>query len=446
MLRWTYIDGVFFAVMVATAESFALFYFARQGISATELAVLSTVPILAAAVLQLIVPRLVSRAHLGAGIVAMMGLQLLGLGGLIAAVLSGDHFWIPLGALVLYWAGGQCAGPLWLDWVAQYCPREDFERFFGKRTAVLQFVTLFVFIFCAYLIDWGLPFVWIFVLSAVARLCSVVSVCLALWRTRAMTAQHNTVMATEENSAHSDGFSIALKVFLVFIVVGGVFRFSVNTASPFFLTYMIDELKLSTTDYVWLSSVPMIGKVLFQINWAKAKLQGHHYHAVQTSCLVISLLPWMWTLSDNFAFLILVQVLSGLLWGGLEFIHVLLAQNLAYGQSRKYASLQMAVFQSFAVGGALLGGFLLDKSWTSFEVFNLSTGLRLVSAALLIALAWRFSFSRISLRGSYIYLSTVMSIRPSAANVWNVMPVRLSRLRRNGLPRKAKDGMHDNKH
>lgn len=430
ILRWTYVDGVFFAIMVATAESFALFFFARQGVSATQLAVLSTVPVLVAALFQLAVPRFVSRARLGHGIVVMMALQMLGLFGLIASALVAEHFWLPLAALILYWVGGQCAAPLWLDWVAQYCPRERFESFFGRRTAVLQVVTLVFFVAFAYLIDAGLSYVWVFVVSAVARLLSLLAAMLAIRRTRGMVTYTKTVLPQEEIASRTVLAAEAFKVFALFVIAGGVFRFAVNTASPFFLPYMVNELKLSTTDYVWVTSVPLIGKVLFQINWAQAKLQGYYYQAIQSSCLVVSLLPWMWTLSDNLGYLVAVQILSGVLWGGLEFVHTMMAQNLAYGQSRKYASLQMAIFQAFALGGSLLGGVLLDRSWTSHEVFNLSTGLRLLATVGLVAFAWRYAMTRVSLRGSYVYLTTVMSVRPSAANVWNGLPVRLRRLAR----------------
>jgi hypothetical protein len=403
-------------------------------------------PLLVAALFQLTVPRLIKRTQLGLGILAMMSLQLVGLGGLVAAAVAEEHFWLPLGALIFYWVGGQCAAPLWLDWVAQYCPRDQFESFFGRRTAILQAVTLLCFLIFAYLIDWGLPFVWVFVISAGARLCSFVAMAMSLKKTKGFVAKHATVLQQEELVSHAQGASQALKIFVLFVIAGGVFRFAVNTASPFFLPYMINELKLSTIDYVWLTSVPMLGKVIFQINWAQAKLEGYHYHAVQSSCFLIALLPWMWTVSDNFAFLIAVQVLSGILWGGLEFVHTLMAQNLAYGQSRKYASAQMAVFQSFALAGALLGGVLLDKAWTSFEVFNLSTALRLLATVGLVAFAWRYAYTRVSLRGSYVYLTTVLSVRPSAANLWNGVPVRLRRLTRDRRGPEHKGPAHEASH
>jgi predicted MFS family arabinose efflux permease len=427
LLRWTYVDGVFFALMVATAESFALYFFARQGISKTDLAVLSTVPVLLAAVAQLLIPRLVPRARLGSGIAAMMLLQLLGLLALIYAAIAADHFWVPLVALSLYWTGGQCAGPLWIDWIAQYCPRADFERFFGKRTAAIQIVTLAVFLGFAYFIEWGLSYVWIFAFSALARLGSLTTFLYSLRKSKSLASANATVLAGEETFRRGDSHRTAVKIFAIFVLAGGVFRFAVNTSSPFFLTYMIENLKLTTIDYVWLSSVPLVGKVLFQINWARGRLQGYQYLGVQTSCIMISFLPWLWTLSDDFLYLIFIQAMSGLFWGGLEFMHVMLAQNLAYGQSRKYASVQQAVFQVCAVGGALLGGVLLDHKWLTQEVFNLSTGLRLVAAGGLAVFAWQYSWTRISLRGSFVYLSALISIRPSAANIWANIPIRLRR-------------------
>src|SRR5687767_8498229 len=82
-LRLSFIEGFFYALMVSTSESFALFYSVKLGLGHLQLAVITTMPLLFAAIAQWIIPRKVGGKSLPWGILMGMFVQLLGLLGLL---------------------------------------------------------------------------------------------------------------------------------------------------------------------------------------------------------------------------------------------------------------------------------------------------------------------------------------------------------------------------
>lgn len=191
---------------------------------------------------------------------------------------------------------------------------------------------------------------------------------------------------------------------------------AVGLSSPFFLTYMINDLKLSTAEYVGLASLPFIGRAIFQRNWALASSQGRAQYGIQVSMVFISSLPWLWTLSSSYLYLMVLQLLSGVFWGGLELTQLLLLQHNFYGNSRKQYGLLQATNTIFATMGAILGGILLDQGLSLFQIFNASSIGRLVVAIVILLVMRKIPLAKLTLRGGTVYLISVLSLRASPAN------------------------------
>lgn len=419
ILKFTYLEGLFYALMVSSTETYALYYFTKKGISGVELALLSTLPILLGAVGQLIIPRLVNRA-VGQFLLVAQFVQLVGLALIIYCTSHDVPFFWTLTSLSLYWIGGQNAGPLWLDWVSVHCQKKSFSYFLGRRNSFVVFCTMIFFLALSFLIEHGVSFVQIFTLGLIARVLASCLQAIMIYASR--NAFHNAHDLVEDDVQED----IKEKEILYsFFCWGGLFRFGVALCSPFFITYMINDLKLSTPSFVLLSAIPFLGRSLFQSNWVRATEQGRSYYGIQVACLAISILPVLWTFSDNFYYLILLQIMSGIFWGGMELTQVLMIQNHAYGSSRRYTGLQGAIFTVFSVLGALCGGILIDRGLTIFDIFNLSTIVRVGLAVVLIIQARKFHLSKLSFRHGSDYLVTVLSIRPSLSNVMKVVPVKI---------------------
>lgn len=421
VLKLTYLEGLFYALMVSSTETYAIYYFTKKGISGTELALLTTLPILLGAIGQLIIPRLVKK-NVGSFLLLTHLVQFLGLGLIIYCVLFDSPFLAVLSGLSLYWIGGQNAAPLWLDWVSHHCKKSSFSSYLGQRNAFVVFATMIFFLLFSLLLENGMSFVQVFSLGLIARLISSIVQGLLIFKTR--NVFHSASELVEDQPCEE---VMDKDVLYSFFCWGGLFRFGVTLCSPFFITYMINDLKLTTPEFVVLSAIPFLGRAVFQANWVKATEEGRSYYGIQIACLAISALPILWTFSANYYYLIALQIMSGIFWGGIELTQVLMIQNHAYGSSRKFTGMQGAIFTVFSVLGALCGGYLLDRGFSIFDIFNISTIARFALAFILIFQARKFQLSKLSLRHGSNYLVTVLSIRPSLSNIMKVVPTRSRR-------------------
>ena len=381
-----------------------------------ELGLISTLPILVAAASQLIMPRLVSPGRIGVALLFSLFVQTIGLAGIFWSFSTDYSFYLILFSLIFYWWGGQNAAPFWVDLISQNLPQHVFPRYFSARNTVVVLVTMGLFVLFSRFSAWGIPFQYLFLIGLMARICSLLLNFILVKK----------FPVTEGGNKETAGPSLnreQAKIFRQVITWGGLFRFSVNICSAFFLIYMIRDLGLSTSRYVTLAAAPFLGKALFQRNWVRASSDDRVYYGIQIATFFIALLPWLWTLSSHFAYLMALQLISGVFWGGMELTHLLMAQNQMYGNARETLGIQQAVFSSFAVLGAVVGGWLLQKNWLMVEIFNLSTVMRLVFAFVLLFNLRRFKMAKLSFGAGFDYLGTLLSVRPSLANVMRIIPV-----------------------
>lgn len=414
--QWTYVEGFFFALMVASSESYALLYLTRRGIDAIDLALVTTLPVLLASLSQLYFPKWFSQKTLGRGMLIAITIQLLGLIGLWIMTQWNWGARLAILPLSLFWIGGQNTSPLWLDFVSQRIDEDRFSHYLGGRNNFVAAATVVMFILFAYLFGQKIDYRILFAVGVLARMVSLI---INWFLVRGFAKPLARLSEEKENSSSATGKIILYRYFFW----GACFRFCVHLSSPFFISYMVNDLRISNIDYVWLTAFPFVGRALFQRNWATASEQGRPHYGVQLSTFFISFLPWAWTLSPDFTFLAVLQIFSGFFWGGMDLSQILMLQFHHYGKSRKMMGIQMAAFNSAATLGALAGGLLLQNQWSVMAIFNLSSAARFGIAIALFLTLRPFHLSRMSLRSSYHYLSTVISIRPALMSL-RIIPAR----------------------
>ncbi|GAB4013879.1 MAG: hypothetical protein Fur0010_11190 [Bdellovibrio sp.] len=415
-LRWTQLEGMFFALMVASSESYALYYFTSNGMLDWQVAIASTLPLLFASTLQLFVPRFIKQKHLERGIVFFIGLQLLGLIGIYLSTKIHSPFIPLLISLILYWIGGQGVAPLWLDWSTKLSEQSQYGVFLSKRNTIITWMAMLCYIMISIPIKKGLISIpWLFLLGFFARFTSMLIQTYLHRRTKGVIL---------EDDSSSQDFKIDFEIFKTmkrFFVWNALFRFAVNISSPFFLPFMVKVLKLSIEDFVLLNSVPFLGRALFLQNWSKASKGIRPFWGIQISCFFIAFLPWLWTISNDFVYLCLIQFMSGIFWGGMEMTNLLMIQNHSYGKARKWLGLNSAGMTFFSVLGATFAGYLSSRGFDYIDLFNLSTAIRLAVAMAFIANVTSLKPAHLDPKNARLYLFYVLSLRPSMANIGRIL-------------------------
>jgi MFS family permease len=409
-VKLSHFEGALFALMIASTESFLNYYAVKQNISAFQIAILATLPLLCGAMAQISIPKLISEKNLGHSIVWTMLIQVIGVLGILHTVYQQFSYSHLLFFACIYFIGGQSSTPLWIDWASRIIPRRHFRKYMANRSEFTWYLILFFYVSLALLGQYTSWFktITIFIIGAVARIISC-------------TVQYFIIrrpIPVRPLSPHSQNENTEIKLriepntkklIFVFIYLTAFFRMAVVMSGPFFYPYMLNELKLSMTSFVILTSMPFLGRAIFFSRWGRA---GTHYSAfigVMIAALYISFIPIIWTLTSNYYYLLGLEIISGIAWGGLELNQVLMIQNFVHHKSRIYLGGHMALSNFLSVIGAIIGSYFISKNYSFYMVFRLSAFFRLAVALCLVLFARRilpFEFKVIAFKN---YCKSVFS-------------------------------------
>ena len=134
--------------MAGVAEVYLPAFGLALGMSPVLAGLLTSVPLLAGGVLQLVAPRVIQRvSSLRGWVVVCMAVQALAFVPLLIVALRGSGggrgaTGVVFGAASVYWAAGMAASAGWTPWTARVIPARIRNRFFGRRQGLMQVAML----------------------------------------------------------------------------------------------------------------------------------------------------------------------------------------------------------------------------------------------------------------------------------------------------------------
>lgn len=373
-LNLSHIEGGFYALMVAAIENFIFYYAVQTGVSATELGLIATLPLFVGAVGQYILPALVKEKGLGPFVIITMFIQVFGVFGILLHSLFVLPFLWLLISVVLFYLGGMSSSPLWIDWAQNLVPKRNFRRFIARRSSYTWWLILIFFVGLALLNRFfGLSLKNIFLIGFFARVISgFLQIKIQRSRYVKLRESHHQdfswlIKKTTDMSQALFQFSDLdvvkshlKKTIIVFLLATAGFKFGVQLAGPFFVDYMIKDLKLDMFWFVILYSIPSLGRALFFKHWSRISDEKFVFQSFRLAMFYLAVIPIIWTLSKSLSFLLFMEVFAGMFWGGFELFSVLFVQNFLGKNSRKLLGLHMALGSLMGLFGALFGAKLFD--------------------------------------------------------------------------------------
>ncbi len=379
--------------MVASTESFLFYYAVKQNVTSFELAILTTLPLFLGAIAQVIVPKFVSEKHLAASIVWTMLFQIVGVLGILYTALFHYSFDALLLYTCIHFMGGLSSSPLWIDWASKIIPKRNFRKYMAGRSSYTWYLILIFYVTMALLgqyTNW-FKLVYVFIIGAVARVLSCSLQMLIIRGEFSTKIKERSIRRSLEHEQDqiSHILPVELKNYIwTFIIWTSIFRLGAYLSAPFFVPYMVNDLKLSMTHYVILSSIPYFGRALYFNHWGRAGKSYSAFYGVQLSMLYVSIVPIIWIMTRSYYILILTEILAGIFWGGFELNQVLMIQNFMHHKmkegSRVLLGIHMSLANFFGVLGAIAGSVLLDAKYSFYQVFFASSILRFTISLILI--------------------------------------------------------------
>jgi hypothetical protein len=417
-VKLSHFEGGLYALMVASTESFLFYYAVRQNVTSLQLALLATLPLALGALSQMLVPKLIADKHLGSSVVWTMLFQILGVLGILYTVAIDYSFNKLLFYSCIHFIGGLTSNPLWIDWASKIIPKRNFRKYMASRSSYTWYLILLFYVALALLGQYTKWFkiVYIFLIGAIARILSCALQAHIIRgefskKIKAAAIYKSTLPHLE--SIHEMPHDL-VKMIWTFIIWTSIFRLAAYVSSPFFVPYMMNDLKLSMAQYVILSSIPYFGRAIFFNLWGRAGRNYGAFYGIQLTALYISFIPIIWILTRNYSILILTEILAGISWGGFELNQVLMVQNFMHHSmkegSRVLLGIHMALTNFFGVLGAVIGSILIDAQWTFYQVFFLSALLRFLVVFILIAKASSQRKTEISAKHFKTYLRNLLPL------------------------------------
>ena len=383
-------DAVAFSVMVGIGEAYVPAFVLAAGHGELAAGLVATLPMLAGAVFQLVTPFAVRR--LGSyrrWVVLCARLQALSFVPLVAgAGLGRIPVWLVFAAIAAYWGAGMATSPAWNAWVTALVPAEQRAGFFARRTRYGQAALFLALVAGGVTLEGAAsgarPLAAFGVLFALALAARWVS---AGYLTRhgepaGLAAGHLALSPPEVLARLRRGSGSRLLIYLLAMQV------AVQVSAPFFAPYMLKQLALSYWSFTALIGVSFLARIAALPALGRLAHRRGAGAVLRLGAVGIVPLPAFWLISDELAFLLLLQTVAGLAWAALEFGTLL---SFFEGLHERERASILTVFNfanTVAMGaGSLVGAWLLSLAGEPRDayaaVFLASVAARALTLALL---------------------------------------------------------------
>ncbi len=287
-----------------------------------------------------------------------------------------------MGVLGIYWASLLSLNPPWNRLMGHTVPAKFRLKFFSIRN---QFGQLSVF---AGLITSGLLLFWAkgheIELSVYVGIFSLglLLKCLSIYEVKKNHNDYDLAPGSEHRVRLRDFLSSIRKteqgkliLFLFFFFI------TVHFSAPYFNPYMLGKLKFNYIEYMAITSVAYFGRV-FAYRLLQLKAKSKHINKLLLfSTMGITTSPLLWSLTQRYELILLIEFLSGCYWAAFELSTVLLYYQKIDDRERTSIITYISFLNTTGmVIGSLLGaGFmkLLPENFDSYlSLFATSTLLR----------------------------------------------------------------------
>lgn len=359
-------EAVASSTMTATCDNFMNAFALHLGATSIQMGFLTGMPQLLGSFLQLVSVGLgnwFSRRR----IVLLSALlqTLLMFGFAVLAVLRRPGLVESLIMLVmLYHASSNLIQPQWRAWMGSLVPQRQRGRFFAARSKLTIGTSLAMFLVGGLLLSLSDRFelAWIgffalFFISAIGRAFS----CFFLWSMHdphvpSTDQRTTTVLGTVLRIRDSMGDTTFRNYTIFFAGMQG----AVAVSGPFFAVYMLEELHYTYIEY----SINLMASIATQFTmlryWGKVS-DRHGNRIVMLLCSVLMpVIPVLWLFSDNYYWLLVAQLISGLAWGGFNLATANYLYDIRPHQTdfATYAAVQAGIAAVLVFVGSIAGGYL----------------------------------------------------------------------------------------
>ena len=363
-LKYSIIEGSFFALMFGLGENYLSALGVFLGYSALQISVLSSLPQLAGAFIQLASNNLAKIFKSMKLLVVMLSLsQSLMWVLLIILIFNTKNYLIMLLWAVGYFSIASAMGPVWISWIGYLVPKSIRSNYHANRNKIIN-TLIFASILIGGLIlkifqdNMILAFSIMFGIAAIGRLLS------AYYLNKKDDAGN-----TDDGDAYSYKNILQSRRKMLFIAYNTSIHFSVMFLGPLFTIYILRTMELSYLVLTFCMAAWWAGNILSSKFWGRmGKSKGNLYILKLTTILMV-ILPLLWISVYYFNYegriivSLIINVLAGISFAGFG----LSSFNYLYEISDKKEVVKISSLVNCLKGvgvftGAVIAGSIVDSN------------------------------------------------------------------------------------
>ncbi len=269
-----------------------------------------------------------------------------------------------IGLVICYHGLSNLIQPQWRAWIGSIVPQRERGQYFAGRTRLTMAVSLLVFITGGAVLSLSeasgvtwLGFASLFLIGAIGRIVS--GKLLARMHDPAPhpILEEPDIFFSTLREIRSSMHDRTFRSYSLF--VAGM-QGAVAISAPFFAVYMLNDLEFTYLQFSLNSIASIATQFLTLSMWGRVSDQ-HGNRIIMLGCSVaIPIVPLLWMVMPNFYYLLLVQVISGVVWSGFN----LSTSNYLYDirphhtNFATYAAVQSGICACLVFIGAIFGGLL----------------------------------------------------------------------------------------
>lgn len=232
---------------------------------------------------------------------------------------------VVIGILSLYWASLLSLNPPWNRLIGHTVPKNFRLRFFSIRSQFAQSSVFLGLIASGVLLYWAkdegdeLPiYVGIFTAGLILK-------CLSIYELKYNHNDYGLAPGSEErirfrdflrNIRHTEQGKLITFLFFFYITV--------HFSAPYFNPYMLGKLEFNYLEYMSVTAIAYFGRVFaFRILQKKAKSR-HINKLLILSTIGMTTSPLLWSLTQNYGLILIIEFFSGCYWAAFELSTILL--------------------------------------------------------------------------------------------------------------------------
>jgi len=295
--------------------------------------------------------------------------------------------WIPIGLIgILFWMGwikgsapfllvigysllvffGNLAGPAWFSWMGDIIPERQRGKYFSRRNRITGTFGMIAFLLGAFLLDFfktkGFVLIAFFILFSVSSVCRMMGFVF-------FSKQHEPKLILKKEEYYFSFWQFLRRYsnFTKFSIYMAAFHFAMALGGPFFVLYMLQELKFSYITYMAVSLSATVFYLILAPYTGKFSDKYGNNHLIYIASILFSIYPILWILFRTPIKLIFItQLIGGVATaafaiGTTNFIYdTITPQRRALCISYMHILIGIGIFF-----GSLLGGFILNYAHPS---------------------------------------------------------------------------------